>query len=292
MVERLGVQNVQFDELYSIDSDLLRELAPVHAVIFLFKYGSVDREYAEKNEPLDGAYDPHYAESGIFFANQTIQNACATQAVLNSLLNKTQDVEIGDELKNFREFVAGFDSTLCGEAVSNSESIRLVHNSFSAPRFIESDSRPRNVDEKNDGLFHFVTFLNINNAIYELDGLKPYPIRHVSLANGGEFYEKLPEVIQRRIAKYSGEIRFSLLALTDNKLKHYEEIGDEVGASLERVKRETWKRENELRRHDFPKLVIDLLRNISAGMSDAEWEQLLSDARKKSENRARDRGYY
>lgn len=270
------MQDVQFDELYSIDSDSLRALAPVHAVVFLFKYGKLDREYASKNEPIDGTYDVSYQENGIFFANQTIQNACATQAVLNSLLNKSDVIDIGDELGNIKLFITGFDPELCGETLSNSEVIRTVHNSFSAPRFIDTSELPRpDVDDKNDGLFHFITYLNLNNTIYELDGLKKYPIQHDLLSSAEEFYDKLPEVIQRRIAKYSGEIRFSLLAITNNKLKQYEEMGDMQGVEQEITKRETWSKENSLRRHDFPRLTIELLKNISNGMSDSEWEKLL-----------------
>lgn len=276
MVEKLGVHDVQIDELYSIDTESLRALAPVYAVIFLFKYGNLDKEFAAKNEPIDGVYDPDYQDKGIFFANQTIQNACATQAVLNSLLNKTDDIDVGEELGNIKLFIAGFDSEMCGETISNSETIRTVHNSFSAPRFIDSSELPRpEVDSKDDGLFHFVTFLNLNNTIYELDGLKRYPIIHDRLDSPKDFYEKLPGVLQRRIAKYSGEIRFSLLAITNNKLNQYQLTGDAQGVEQELAKRETWSSENALRRHDFPRLSIELLKNISHDMDDDEWEKLL-----------------
>lgn len=260
-------------------------------MIFLFKYSKLDREYASKNVPLHGTYDEDYQLNNIFFANQTIQNACATQAVLNSLLNKTDDIDIGEELGNIKLFVGGFDPEMCGETLSNSEVIRAVHNSFSAPKFIDSDNAPpRDDDDKNDGLFHFITYLNINNTIYELDGLKRYPIRHDSLSSSEEFYDKLPIVLQQRIAKYSGEIRFSLLAITNDKLEYYQQIGDETSVQQELMKRETWKHENELRRHDFPKLTVALLKNISKGMSDEEWERLLMGAKAKTMERMKRSG--
>lgn len=272
----MGVQDVQIDELYSIDSDSLRSLAPVHAVIFLFKYGKIDREYAAKNEPIDGAYDPEYIDKGIFFANQTIQNACATQAVLNSLLNKSDTVDVGHELSNIKLFIAGFDPEMCGDTLSNSEVIRTIHNSFSAPKFIDTSELPQpETSDKNDGLFHFITYLNLNNTIYELDGLKKFPIKHDLLASPEEFYDKLPQVLRRRINKYSGEIRFSLLAITNNKLNHFQNIGDAQGVEQELTKRDTWSKENAFRRHDFPKLTIELLKNVSKDLDDQQWEQLL-----------------
>lgn len=277
------MKNVQFDELYSVDKESLLAVAPVYAVVFLFKYSKLDREYAAKKLPIDGEYDPEYQEKGIFFAHQTIQNACATQAVLNSLLNKTDDLEIGEELLNLRLFVVGFDPEMAGETLSNSETLRSVHNSFSAPKFIDSDQLPPpDVDDKDDGLFHFITYLNINNTIYELDGLKQYPIKHESLQSCDEFYDVLPRVLQRRIDKYHGEIRFSLMAITSDKLEQYRQLGDEMSLQQELMKRETWKQENAFRRHDFPKLTVALLKNILKGMSDSEWEELLELARKKS----------
>lgn len=282
------MQDVQIDELYSIDTESLRQLGPVYAVIFLFKYGNLDREAVAKAEPIDGVYDRDYQDKGIFFASQTIQNACATQAVLNSLLNKSDIIDIGEELGTIKLFVTGFDSEMCGDTISNSDMIRTVHNSFSAPRFIDTSELPQpDVDSKNDGLFHFVTFLNLNSTIYELDGLQRYPIVHEKLDTPEDFYEKLPEVLQRRIAKYGSEIRFSLLAVTNNKLIQFQNIGDEQGMEQEIAKRETWSSENALRRHDFPHLTIELLQNISQEMDDDEWEKLLLGAKETAMKRYR-----
>ncbi|OBA19294.1 hypothetical protein METBIDRAFT_79823 [Metschnikowia bicuspidata var. bicuspidata NRRL YB-4993] len=288
LVSRLGVKDVQIEELYSIDSASLKALAPVHAVVFLFKYGKVDRDSTMHDVPLDGVYDEDYQDKGIFFARQTIQNACATQAVLNSLLNKTSELDIGTELSNIHGFVAGFDPDMCGDTISNSEVIREVHNSFSAPKFIELDDSARpEVDEKNNGLFHFITYLNINNTIYELDGLKRSPIKHDNLLSPDEFYDKLPEVLHRRISKYSDEIRFSLLAITNDKLQQYQALGDELSTAQELDKRQRWARDNQWRRHDYTRLTVELLKDISSSLPDNEWEEVLRKAKLKTMNKSK-----
>lgn len=288
LVEKLQIKDIQFDDLYSIDSDSLKLSSPLHGVIFLFKYGKIDREYAEdNNKPIDGTYDENYQTNGIFFANQTIQNACATQAVLNVLLNKP-DIELGDEIANFKGFVQGFDGEICGETISNSELIRSVHNSFSSPSLFadEDKQKPKqNYDDKNDGLFHFIGYLNVNNQIYELDGLKKYPIMHGECQSNEEFCEKLPEILMRRISKYGDELRFSLLTITHDKLRYYKEIGDDLMMHTEMMKRETWKRENELRRHDYVGLIVELLKNIGKDLTDEEYQTILNQAGKKGQMR-------
>ncbi|KAK6456979.1 ubiquitin carboxyl-terminal hydrolase [Scheffersomyces xylosifermentans] len=287
LVEKIQIQDVEINELYSIDSDSLRQLDPVHGVIFLFKYGKIDRQYAQDgNKPLDGVYDQDYQEKSIFFANQTIQNACATQAVLNVLLNKSDEVVLGDELSNFKSFVTGFDSEMIGEAMSNSDLIRSVHNSFSAPSSFADDDKPKppqDYDDKNDGLFHFIGYLLKDNHIYELDGLKSYPIKHVECNSQEEFYEKLPGVIHNRISKYGDELRFSLLAITNNKLEQAKKENDYDAINTQMMKRETWKNENELRRHDYMGLIVALLKNISKDLDDEEWKKLLDSARSKGQ---------
>ena len=66
LVEKLGVANVEINDLYSIDSETLRALQPIYGVIFLFKYGRKDREHASLNKPITGEYDADYQDQGLF----------------------------------------------------------------------------------------------------------------------------------------------------------------------------------------------------------------------------------
>lgn len=65
------------------------------------------------------------------YSFQMINNACATQAILSVLLNtKHADIQLGSTLSEFREFTQTFDAHMKGLALSNSDTIRNVHNSF------------------------------------------------------------------------------------------------------------------------------------------------------------------
>lgn len=104
LIEKLGVKDVQFEELVTLDSDELKRLGKIYGVIFLFKYPTGE---ARSDTPKDGTFD-HDAANNIFFAAQTIQNACGTQALLSVLLNKDKEVQIGKDLKEFKEFTQEF----------------------------------------------------------------------------------------------------------------------------------------------------------------------------------------
>jgi len=82
-------------------------LCPVYGVIFLFKYPTGEKP---KDVPNDGSFDLD-ASDNLFFAAQTIQNACGTQALLSVLLNKEGELDIGPQLTEFKSFTGAFQLT-------------------------------------------------------------------------------------------------------------------------------------------------------------------------------------
>ena len=50
-----------------------------------------------------------------------------------------------------------------------------MHNSFSPPQSIIPEEKPERGDD--DEAFHFIAYVPVAGALYELDGLKPGPIR-------------------------------------------------------------------------------------------------------------------
>jgi ubiquitin carboxyl-terminal hydrolase L5 len=87
----------------------LKALGTLYGVIFLFKYPTGEKP---SDVPKDGTYD-HEAANTLFFPAQTIQNACGTQAIVSLLLNREEEVYIGKELKEFKEFAGDFPPEVC-----------------------------------------------------------------------------------------------------------------------------------------------------------------------------------
>jgi ubiquitin carboxyl-terminal hydrolase L5 len=286
---------VQFEELLTLEPEALAALYPVYGVIFLFKYPT-DTPYASADKPLDGTFN-HEASEHIFFAAQTIQNACGTQALLSVLLNRDNegtgsgatsiDIDIGQPLREFREFTMVLPPEFRGEALSNSELIRDVHNSFakSSP-FVDETQR---TSGETEDAFHFIAYTPINGTLYELDGLQPAPISHGPCATE-EFPTKVMDVLQRRIARYDmSEIRFNLMAMVRDLRVRAREIGDDEALEREEQKRRDWQFENALRRHNFVgfagAVLQGVVENKLAEGGEAAYQKWIEEAKTKTRQR-------
>ena len=175
---------------------------------------------------------------------------------------------------------------LRGEALSNSELIRHVHNSFarSSP-FV--DEAQRSATEEDDA-YHFIAYTPVNGVLYELDGLQPAPISHGS-CSFEEFPDKVIPVLQRRTERYpSNEIRFNLLAMVRDLRIRAQEIGDQDMLYQEVQKRSAWRGENALRRHNFFGFIGEVLKGVTATklrQGDGIYDQWIEEAKIKTKVR-------
>jgi ubiquitin carboxyl-terminal hydrolase L5 len=276
----MGVSGTQVEEIWSLDDDTLKGLKPSYGIIFLFKW--------QGSEPSAPYPESTGANDHIFFAKQVISNACATQAILSILLN-SENVRLGDELSELKKFTAEFPSDMKGLAISNSEVIRSVHNSFARSDPFVSDGRDSREDDKDD-LFHFVSYVPIHGALWELDGLSNGPV-NLGPCTDDDWLERVRPIIQARMARYaSSEIRFNLMAIIRDRQEVYKEQIDAVDAKLasiddtqelerlkmveerellehqieiEKEKLKRHKSENVLRKHNFIPLIYNFLRILA-----------------------------
>jgi len=225
LCEEIGVKGVQFEEVYDLEPGSMAgmDTTNIFGLVFLFKWQQ--QPGAGKKPTVDAA------DHGLFFAQQVIQNACATQAILSCLLNVPgEKLDLGPHLKEFKEFTAALDPQMRGLAISNLEPIRKAHNSF---RQQSSFEIVQEKDGKGEDAFHFIGYICHNGKVYELDGLKPGPVLIGDAPAGDLAWAELArEEVKRRIEEYaqtagssegeSGELRFQLMAVVTNKIQEAE----------------------------------------------------------------------
>ncbi|RAK71719.1 putative 26S proteasome-associated ubiquitin C-terminal hydrolase [Aspergillus fijiensis CBS 313.89] len=302
LIENLGVKDVQFEELISLDADTIRSLSPVYGVIFLFKWirdhppsTSTSTTTTTQQQPPAGTHDANPPPT-LFFANQTIQNACGTQAILSVILNhdtappspssQLPKIDIGPELRAFKDFTTGFPPDLLGEALSNSEPIRTAHNAFARSSPFVDETQRAQQDEEGGDVYHFIAYTPVAGRLYELDGLQPHPIVHGD-CTPEDFPEKVIEVIQQRIARYpEGETRFNLMAVCRDLRVRAREFGDAEALETEERKRRAWAWENTLRKSNFVGFIGEVMKGV-AGMKEQEgkFDEWVEGAKKETQRK-------
>lgn len=288
ILDEIGVRGVQVDEAYSYDLSELQRFSGTLGIIFLFHYRGNEGEHARARRG-DVLSTDSTSSAGLFFANQTIQNACATQAMLSIVLNAPDVRDVGAELRQFREFTADMDPGMKGMVLSNSERIRTAHNAFAAQQSVSMIDEDISHDKKRDkdDAFHFVSYIPWKDGgVYELDGLQQGP-RKLDVpstdADCGNWLKVVSDDIADRVKEYAAsEIRFGLLVVTKdqreelqtqlNQLKQQDQSNEVIRQQVEETevalqqqieKRKVWAAENARRKFNFIPFIFNFLRVLA-----------------------------
>ena len=186
LVKDLGVRGVKVEEIYDVFS---RIEGRVYGFVYLFRFGGrsgsrttrTSKSISSEGESF--VLEPDIV-NGMFFAEQIANNSCATHALLGVLLN-CKDVELGETLTSLKSFSSGLSPENKGYKIANMPYLARAHNKYARPdvsvQFTEkkgsSLSTSRSSAHQPD-TYHFVSFVPINGRVFELDGLKKYPIDH------------------------------------------------------------------------------------------------------------------
>ncbi|KAJ5162440.1 hypothetical protein N7492_007832 [Penicillium capsulatum] len=221
MLREFGVKGVRVQEVVSLDEEMMAFLnKPIYGLIFLFRWREDDAEKQEASCP-----------DGIWFANQTASNACASVALLN-IVNNIPDIDLGENLHHFKEFTMPFTPALRGDAINNFEFVKRVHNSFARKMDIlncdlqlknEASSRKRSkgqVSDESDSSFHFIAFVPAMGQVWKLDGLERQP-QALGEYSGDDWLELAkPNIVDCMAAYEEDQIEFSILGVVQDPLPH------------------------------------------------------------------------
>ncbi|KAF2000309.1 cysteine proteinase, partial [Amniculicola lignicola CBS 123094] len=178
MVREMGVEGVSLREVYSLDPTCLDTVpSPIYGLILLFRARKVDPENEEASCPPN-----------VWFANQMPgQNSCATLAMINILLN-IPGIEIGEHLRQFKEFTDGMTPYQRGETLNSFHFVKKIHNSFAKKQDMLQDDMKLKEKVKhvlhtsangggdfNDNAHHFIAFMPIDSEVWKLDGMDAQP---------------------------------------------------------------------------------------------------------------------
>lgn len=217
LLEDFGVKGVQVEEIYDLNKSLD---SPVYGFIFLFRWVEERRSRRKIVEQTETFVKDEDIVNNIFFAQQMVPNSCATHALISILLN-CPNIHLGETLTRLKTHTHGMSPENKGWAIGNTPELACAHNSHAMPqakRRLEKSSGV-STGRFTGEAFHFVSYVPIGGRLFELDGLKPYPIDHGPYTD--EWTEKFRSVMTDRLGIATGdeynEIRFNLMAVVPDR---------------------------------------------------------------------------
>jgi len=171
-LNKLGVaQKWHCVDVYGFDDDLLAMVPkPTVAVMLLFPITDKYETYAKEEAGKAGHQD---TPAGVYFIKQNIGNACGTIAIIHALANNETRMDLGSGcFKKFLDLSKAAKPEERADILAKDDDMMQAHESSAVEGQTKAPPRDAKVD------LHFITFVNVNGTLYELDGRKPYPIAH------------------------------------------------------------------------------------------------------------------
>ncbi|KXS11596.1 ubiquitin carboxyl-terminal esterase L3 [Gonapodya prolifera JEL478] len=200
-----------FVDVWSLDHEVLAFVPqPVLAVILLFptsdNYHNFTRSQIASIQAAGQTVDPL-----LYFARQTIANACGTFGMLHALTNNTPPLTLKPDgiLARIVRESEGKTPDERAAILEVSNDLAGIHDGFAH----QGQTQAPSLDE--DITPHFISFISKSGHLYEMDGAKPFPINHGPCTQD-ELLAKSIEVVRGFIQRDPDMLQFTLIALAPN----------------------------------------------------------------------------
>eukprot|EP01112_Ceratiomyxa_fruticulosa_P022228 TRINITY_DN8080_c0_g1_i1.p1 TRINITY_DN8080_c0_g1~~TRINITY_DN8080_c0_g1_i1.p1 ORF type:complete len:230 (-),score=43.53 TRINITY_DN8080_c0_g1_i1:120-809(-) len=207
-IQRLGVPgSVEFVDIYGTDPELLAMVPqPVYAALLLLPIKDSYRKYCTE---LAGRIEKEgqVVSDKVYFTRQTIGNACGTIGMIHCILNNVDKFELGPGFfQTFLDKTKALDPKGRADALVESDDLEQSHQVFAN----EGQSRPPQPQDDID--LHFVAFVHHDGHLYELDGVKPFPINHGPTTQDNLLTDAI-RVMKTVMDLEPAELRYTMVAL-------------------------------------------------------------------------------
>ncbi|KAI9478766.1 MAG: ubiquitin carboxyl-terminal hydrolase [Benjaminiella poitrasii] len=236
MIYQYGVKDIEVEEVCSLDfEEFKNEGKVIHGLMFISKY--VEEELPSYFDHIDSDAD------NVVFTAQVVTNVCATLALLAILFNA--DVEKGNILNDFLNFTKGFSPINRGLCLGTCKEIRDIHNAYAsnANQLAEaavidsytdtsSSTQYEYTDAEN---YHYISYIYKNGFLWELDGLKYYPVKLAECTEETWLTAVKPVLENRMNSSLDNDLQFSLMAITCSNYHFLKEHHDVYTSCLNSI---------------------------------------------------------
>ncbi|KAL4641773.1 ubiquitin carboxyl-terminal hydrolase isozyme L1-like isoform X1 [Arapaima gigas] len=206
-LSRLGVRGSwHFVDVLGLEDELLSEVpSPSCAVMLLFPLSQQHKSFRE--EQTRRLSRDHHEDPKVYFIKQTVANSCGTIGILHAAANNKDKLEFESNsvLKKFLDDTISMSAEDRAKQLEDNEEIHKAHDEIAA-------KGQCTVVEEGKASFHFITFVNVDGHLWELDGFMNFPVSH-GATNEGHFIKDASKVCHQFMERDKDEMRFSLVAL-------------------------------------------------------------------------------
>jgi ubiquitin carboxyl-terminal hydrolase L3 len=196
------VDEAECCDVYGLDEELLEMVPkPVLAVLFLYPITSKSEEERIQQDSVKKDIN-----SGVYFMQQTVGNACGTVGLLHAVGNVTSEIKLteGSFLDKFYKSTANMDPMERAVYLENDREMEVAHSVAASAGDTEASD---NVDT------HFICFSCVNGQLYELDGRRTAPISH-GASSPDTVLQDAAKVIKGMIEKNPESVNFNVMAIS------------------------------------------------------------------------------
>lgn len=200
VLSKLGVgSSWRFVDVLGLEDESLSGVpSPCCALMLLFPLTQQHEDFRSKQSVDNG--------QGVYFLKQTVVNSCGTVGLIHSVANNQDSIDFDNNsaLKSFLDATSGMSAAERAKELEKNKAIHETHDAVAD----EGQCRPE-PDKVN---FHFITFVNVNGQLYELDGRIGGPVSH-GATKPESFVMDAARVCREFMEREKGEVRFSAVAL-------------------------------------------------------------------------------
>ncbi|XP_018591154.1 ubiquitin carboxyl-terminal hydrolase isozyme L1 [Scleropages formosus] len=206
VLAKLGVRDSwRFVDVLGLEDESLSAVPrPSKAMMLLFPL-TQQHEAFRKKQAAEIAGD--YKENpNVYFIKQTVVNSCGTVGLLHAAANNKGALEFEDAsvLKKFLDETASMSPEERAKQLEGNKEIHAAHDEVAAEGQCRADQGKVN--------FHFITFVNVDGQLYELDGKLEHPVNHGTTTEAA-FVMDSAKICRQFVEREKDEMRFSAVAL-------------------------------------------------------------------------------
>lgn len=212
--EKMGVADkIQWGDVYGLTDDMLEWVAkPVLALTLLFPITKNNIQFKKQQKEKIDKDGGQMLSKKLFYLTQLdgFGNACGTIACIHALANNEIKFEDDSPLKHYISKNLENSAKERGENLLRAKGIRK--SSEKTAQSTEASTRCPDRTERLNA--HFITFVNVEDSLYELDGRKAFPINHGKTSKAS-FLKDAATVIREKFMKLDPENgMFNVMALS------------------------------------------------------------------------------